>query len=180
MNDLFINPITMSFGLLEGYRELLVDNLRKAGLTNQDIAMVCNSMEVDQGLFLSINRQYLNGKSSFRQFCLENHLAQRLPDMFPKMSRLRAHQEKGIQAILAGKTTIISTGTGSGKTETFLIPILDHCLKTPGPGIKALILYPMNALANDQVSRLEQAIAAVPGCGVQYALFTGDTSQEER
>lgn len=180
MSDLFLDPITMSFGLLEGYRELLVDNLRKAGLTNQDIAMVCNSMEVDQGLFLSINRQYLNGKSSFRQFCLENQLAQRLPDMFPKISRLRAHQEKGIQAILAGKTTIISTGTGSGKTETFLIPILDHFLKNPDPGIKALILYPMNALANDQVSRLEQAIAAVPGCGVQYALFTGDTSQEER
>lgn len=179
-SDLFINPITMSFGLLEGYRELLVGNLRKAGLTDQDIAQVCDSMEVDQGLFLSINRQYLKGKSSFRQFCLENQLAQRLPDMFPKINRLLAHQEKGIRAIMAGRTTVISTGTGSGKTETFLIPILDHCLKNPGPGIKALILYPMNALANDQVNRLEQAIAAVPGCGVRYALFTGDTNQEER
>jgi ATP-dependent helicase YprA (DUF1998 family) len=180
MSDLFLDPITMSFGLLEGYRELLVENLRKAGLTDQNIAQVGDSIEVDQGFFLSINRQYLNGKSSFRQFCLENQLAQRLPDMFPKISRLRAHQENGIQAILAGRTTIISTGTGSGKTETFLIPILDHCLKNPGPGIKALILYPMNSLANDQVNRLEQAIAAVPGCGVRYALFTGDTGQEER
>ena len=180
MSDIFINPITMSFGLLEGYRDLLVENLGKACLSEQDITKVCDSMEVDQGLFLSINRQYLNGKTSFRQFCTDHHLAQRVPDMFPKINRLRTHQEKGIQAILAGKTTIISTGTGSGKTETFLIPILDHCLKNPGPGIKALILYPMNALANDQVSRLEQAIAAAPGCGVRYALFTGDTSQEER
>lgn len=180
MTENFINPITMSFGLLDDYRELLVENLKKAGLSNQDIEQVCNSIEVDQGLFLSINRQYLNGKTSFRQFCADQNLAKDLPDMFLKINRLRAHQEKGIQAILEGQTTIISTGTGSGKTETFLIPILDHCLKNPGPGIKALILYPMNALANDQVKRLKEAIEAVPGCNVRYALFTGDTSQEER
>lgn len=180
MTENFINPITMSFGLLDGYRELLSENLRKAGLPIQDIEQVCNSLEVDQGLFLSINRQYLNGKTSFRQFCTDHNLAKDLPDMFPKINRLRAHQEKGIQAILEGRTTIISTGTGSGKTETFLIPILDHCLKNPGPGVKALILYPMNALANDQVNRLEQAIMAVPGSKVRYAIFTGDISQEER
>ncbi|WP_233166900.1 DEAD/DEAH box helicase, partial [Micromonospora sp. Rc5] len=47
--------------------------------------------------------------------------------------------------------TLVVTGTGSGKTESFLYPILDHCLRTTGRrGIKALILYPMNALANDQ------------------------------
>ncbi len=180
MTENFINPITMSFGLLDGYREILTENLKKTGLSIQVIEQVCNSLEVDQGLFLSINRQYLNGKKSFRQFCTNHNLAKDLPDMFPKINRLRAHQERGIQAILDGQTTIISTGPGSGKTETFLIPILDHCLKNPGPGVKALILYPMNALANDQVNRLEQAIVTVPGCKIRYALFTGDTSQKER
>lgn len=68
MAENFINPIMMSFGLLDGYRELLVENLGKAGLSEQDIAQVCNSMEVDRGLFLSINRKYLSGKSSFRSF----------------------------------------------------------------------------------------------------------------
>lgn len=182
MTENFINPITMSFGLLDSYREMLVENLDKAGLSGHDIAKICDSIEVDRGLYLSINRSYLSAKSSFRQFCVDQGLAPQIPDMFEpqKIKRLRAHQEKGIRAILDGKSTIVSTGTGSGKTETFLIPILDHCLKNPGPGVKALILYPMNALANDQVSRLDKAIQASKGCGIRYALFTGDTSQEER
>ena len=59
------------------------------------------------------------------------------------------------------RPTLVTTGTGSGKTESFLIPLLDHCrrLRRAGQnGIKALVLYPMNALANDQAQRL-----ATPG-----------------
>ena len=44
----------------------------------------------------------------------------------------------------AGRSTIIATGTGSGKTECFLLPILDHCrAASPAPGIKAVLVYPM-------------------------------------
>lgn len=45
--------------------------------------------------------------------------------------------------------TIIATGTGSGKTESFLYPIVDHSRRTLEPGIEAIVIYPMNALAND-------------------------------
>jgi ATP-dependent helicase YprA (DUF1998 family) len=71
----------------------------------------------------------------------------------------------------------VSTGTGSGKTEAFFIPILDHCLKHPGAGVKALIIYPMNALANDQVRRIEEAAADIP---VTYGLFVGPVGDRER
>ena len=55
--------------------------------------------------------------------------------------------------------TIITTGTGSGKTESFLYPILDYCyLNKSKPGIKTIILYPMNALATDQAKRLAEII----------------------
>ena len=53
--------------------------------------------------------------------------------------------------------TLITTGTGSGKTEAFLIPILDHCRRERAagkPGVKAVLLYPMNALATDQADRI--------------------------
>jgi DEAD/DEAH box helicase domain-containing protein len=55
--------------------------------------------------------------------------------------------------------TLLTTGTGSGKTESFLFPILDYCYKHRNErGIKVIILYPMNALATDQAKRLAEAI----------------------
>lgn len=58
-----------------------------------------------------------------------------------------------------GRSTLIATGTGSGKTECFLYPILEYCYKHRGePGIKALIIYPMNALATDQAKRIAKLI----------------------
>ena len=57
------------------------------------------------------------------------------------------------------RSTLIATGTGSGKTECFLYPILDYCAARAGmPGIKAIVIYPMNALATDQARRIAQAI----------------------
>ena len=64
--------------------------------------------------------------------------------------------------------TLVTTGTGSGKTEAFLYPILDHVLRARRDGItgtKALILYPMNALANDQAQRLADIITDSPRAG---------------
>jgi len=75
--------------------------------------------------------------------------------------------------------TLVTTGTGSGKTEAFLYPILDHVLRAKREGtggIKALILYPMNALANDQARRLTELITTTPAlAGVRAALYTGQT-----
>ncbi|MDQ7826890.1 MAG: MIT C-terminal domain-containing protein [Candidatus Eremiobacteraeota bacterium] len=89
---------------------------------------------------------------------------------------LYSHQQTAIEQILAGNNTIISSGTGSGKTEAFFLPILNYCLQNPGPGIKALILYPMNALANDQYERFTRYLA---GTQVTLARYTGDTPEDE-
>ncbi|WP_166869341.1 DEAD/DEAH box helicase [Salinibacterium sp. ZJ70] len=79
--------------------------------------------------------------------------------------------------------TLVTTGTGSGKTEAFLYPILDHVMRAKAAGetgIKALILYPMNALANDQARRLADLITGVPQLGgVRAALYTGQRSGEQ-
>ena len=67
------------------------------------------------------------------------------------------HQNKAFERLVGddGRSTLIATGTGSGKTECFIYPILEYCYKHLGdPGIKALIIYPMNALASDQAKRL--------------------------
>lgn len=71
--------------------------------------------------------------------------------------------------------TLVITGTGSGKTESFLYPILDHCRRSSERGIKALLLYPMNALANDQAGRLAELITKHPELkGVTAGIYTGE------
>lgn len=76
-----------------------------------------------------------------------------------------------------GKNTIVATGTGSGKTECFMYPVLEHCQRelTAGKkGIKAIIVYPMNALATDQAKRFAKAISKQPNLsGVRVGLFVG-------
>ena len=73
--------------------------------------------------------------------------------------------------------TLVTTGTGSGKTEAFLYPILDHVLRARRDGVtgmKALILYPMNALANDQATRLADLLTTRDElAGITAALYTG-------
>ncbi|GAA4241776.1 DEAD/DEAH box helicase [Actinomadura meridiana] len=76
--------------------------------------------------------------------------------------------------------TLITTGTGSGKTESFLVPVLDHCRRARAQGkggVKAVLLYPMNALATDQAQRLDDYLRQ-PGLGdVTAGLYIGDTPE---
>lgn len=78
--------------------------------------------------------------------------------------------------------TLVTTGTGSGKTEAFLYPILDHVQRAKRNGItgtKAIILYPMNALANDQASRLTSFLAENAELGgITAALYTGEAGEK--
>lgn len=79
----------------------------------------------------------------------------------------------------APQSTLVTTGTGSGKTECFLFPILDACLRDRRAGrggIKAIVLYPMNALANDQAGRFARQVLETPAyreAGVRVGLYTG-------
>ena len=80
----------------------------------------------------------------------------------------------------AGRSTVIATGTGSGKTECFLFPVLEHCRRQAGrKGIKAVVVYPMNALASDQARRIAQIVRGTPALRgkVTAGLFIGQTGK---
>lgn len=89
---------------------------------------------------------------------------------------LHHHQSEAVRSVLgAGANIVVATGTGSGKSFCFGIPIVSECLRLREqgvPGIKAVIVYPMNALANSQCDEFAQRLK---GSGLRLALYTGDT-----
>lgn len=97
--------------------------------------------------------------ANLRQLVEQGILHWEILHLFNPDRPLYSHQEDAIRAVVEQKENIIvATGTGSGKTECFLIPMIDQLLKHPQRGLQALILYPMNALVNDQVKRLRQLL----------------------
>ncbi|NUR60693.1 MAG: DEAD/DEAH box helicase [Catenulispora sp.] len=96
---------------------------------------------------------------------------------------LYTHQEQALRKAHAGRNLVVATGTGSGKTESFLLPVLshlaaEHTTGALGPGVRALFLYPMNALANDQLRRLRRLLAVTPE--ITFGRYTGETPEQAR
>ena len=102
-------------------------------------------------------------------------------DHDPSM-RLYAHQAQAIQKSLEGRSFVVTTGTGSGKSLCFFIPIADAILKdkkeNEKPHTRAAIIYPMNALANSQVAELRRYIGQ--DGPIRFARYTGQESLSER
>jgi DEAD/DEAH box helicase domain-containing protein len=81
------------------------------------------------------------------------------------------------------QSTLVATGTGSGKTECYMIPILDYCYQNyQTRGIKAILIYPMNALATDQSKRLARLIAQNPLLKgkITAGLYLGESEKEPK
>ena len=83
------------------------------------------------------------------------------PSFIPYKHQMLSFERLSSQNGHIPQPTLLTTGTGSGKTESFLFPLLDYCYANRNKrGIKAIILYPMNALATDQARRIAKAISA--------------------
>ena len=133
-----------------------------------------------KGPYVSLSRPFREGApvdALATEGLLHPHLRERIPD---DITHLYSHQERAIRAIAKGKTTLVSTGTGSGKTECFLYPIVSQALslrdERAPPGISAVIVYPMNALAEDQLMRLRGLLA---GTGIPFGIYVGKTPERQ-
>lgn len=89
---------------------------------------------------------------------------------------LYSHQAESLRRANR-RNLVIASGTGSGKTECFLLPIIQHCLANPGPGVRAIMVYPLNALVEDQLRRLDSYLA---GSQVTFGKYTGQTPRSSR
>ena len=128
---------------------------------------------VFRGPYLSLKLPFRTGEKGKKYF----------PGVLPEGFRAHRHQERAFERLGGPErlSTLLATGTGSGKTEGFLYPILDHCAREVGrPGVKAVVVYPMNALATDQAKRFAKAIAASPALKgkVTAGLYVGGIGRE--
>ena len=94
-----------------------------------------------------------------------------------------AHQVKAFECIREGHNMVVTTGTGSGKTECFMFPIINELIREynagdRGPGVRAIFLFPLNALVYDQIDRLRGLLENYED--LRFGFYTGRTPEDEK
>ena len=151
-------PLQQAYEVKEAIYEFIQTSYRFKDL---DVSKAFNEFIRDKkhglikGPFISLKAPFVSAPEGFE---IPLDIA---PEFPPYRHQIEAFNQLTTKDGHKPQNTLITTGTGSGKTECFLYPILDYCYKNIGrKGIKVIILYPMNALATDQARRLAQAIYA--------------------
>jgi len=155
----------------------------------------------DEGIFwpaplVQLNPSFVSGGSVeqlveeqlLHKECARIFRAGKTADDFGVTLRLHKHQEEAIRAAQRNESYVLTTGTGSGKSLSYFIPIVDHVLRERAAGdnrprVRAIVIYPMNALANSQREELTRFLKLGYPAGngpVTFARYTGQESGEER
>lgn len=179
IRDEFISYIATSFHLAD--REYAKQFVEALGRENA----------VSKGPYLDISDSFESGKS-ITKLIKKDELSPLFQELEPGVSEgnkeiklvrnLYKHQEESIRRINAGKNIVVTTGTGSGKTECFILPIINHLLReketgTLNDGVRAILIYPMNALANDQMKRLRLILKQYPD--ITFGVYNRNTPYED-
>ena len=182
-----LDPLAASASIESTYKRYLKTLLtpREPALAAAFAAGVDETRALTHGPLLELTPPYSAGASLadlIGEGVLDRGFAALDSSSMPMRRPLYSHQESAIRKVVDGRNVVVTTGTGSGKTESFLIPILDSLIAernkgTLGPGVRALLLYPMNALANDQVKRLRGMLAAIPD--ITFGRYTGETKESQ-
>lgn len=169
-----MNPILLSRQVEAGLKNLVRSSFSSTGA----------GFEGTIDRFLSEDSNYIKGPwvSVALPFARANsdeteHLFPLIPLGFPPYR----HQLNAFTRLSGARprSTLVATGTGSGKTEAYLWPILEHCRQHKDqPGIKAILIYPMNALASDQARRIAKTINRIPALqGVRAGIYADKEPQ---
>ncbi len=179
IKETYIGYLSTSFHFADDrYADLFVEELRKDGV-------------IAKGPYLDVSDIFKRGRSIesliaegkvsplFRE--LEANRSEKKKEV--KLQRpLWAHQEEAIGKVSSGRNVVVTTGTGSGKTECFILPILNHLLREKevgslDDGVRAILVYPMNALANDQMKRLRGILSDYPD--ITFGVYNSSTEEEQ-
>lgn len=179
------DPVTAANHVASWYRRFLLSGLplapRYSGLIEAMEEALGRPGLYHGGPYLEITPPFRVAERTLRQDIQAGTLHRdltRLIDAGVLPERLYVHQSRALARLTAPKphSVVVATGTGSGKTECFLLPILHDLLKNPGPGIRAILVYPMNALVEDQLERWKRALGLLDN-KVTIGRFTGLTPE---
>lgn len=93
----------------------------------------------------------------------------------------RLHQEQAFRIAQRQEPYVLTTGTGSGKSMTYVVPIFDDLLRNPQvKGVRAILVYPMNALINSQKEEFDKFLSQVPESHIRVAKYTGQENLEQK
>lgn len=158
----------------------------RAPLLSQRVAATIAAADLVKGPFVESLPDFEKG-ASIRQMVQDGRLHKgwtaldRSDSGRALMDRpLHLHQAA---AIGLEENYLVATGTGSGKTESFLFPLVDSLLSDPNlalPGVRAILVYPLNALANDQMHRISRLLFAdLKDPGITLGRYTGQVRSNE-
>ncbi|MEV4296066.1 DEAD/DEAH box helicase [Microbispora rosea] len=180
-----MDPLKTSGLITDAYRRYLRSILpvRDTKIAEALAAEITNTPMLTKGPLLEATPPYRTGatlQDLINEKVLSPAFAKLGGEELPLDRPLYLHQEQAIRKATSGRNLVVATGTGSGKTESFLLPILNSLITEHDngqltPGVRALLLYPMNALANDQLKRLRLMLAQTPF--VTFGRYTGDTKE---
>lgn len=177
-----MNPLKSSKDIVEKYRNYILSTFHlNDNEMNENLYQKLNKSNfLYKGPFLELKNNFRPGKS-VKSLINEGIIVEEFEKINYNLERpLYLHQENAIRKVKDGKNIIVSTGTGSGKTESFLIPILnelieEHKINELKSGVRAMVLYPMNALASDQLKRLKELLKNYPE--ITFGSYTGEVLQ---
>jgi len=186
-----MNPVHLASEIEERYRRYLQTTFYfKDPVLRQSFQESLKSRHLSKGPYLEATPTFRRGTTPAALFAelLQHELDQGFLKAIEGERLLYRHQEQAIRSVFGGHNVVVATGTGSGKTEAFLYPILLHLYQeleagTLGPGVRALVLYPMNALANDQRERLSEICRRLKAENspfhITFGQYIGETPENE-
>ena len=177
------SPVIASKNITEKYYRYLKTAFKMGEPYKKEFENLIDSGDsFASGPFLDVTDAFTKGKS-ITELIDEGILPKSFARIGMNQTRpLYKHQENAVRKIAVdGRNLVVSTGTGSGKTESFMIPVLRELAMESergelSPGVRALLIYPMNALANDPTERLRSLLADYPE--ITFGVYTGQTKQK--
>ncbi len=182
-----LHPITIVDRVIEEYRSYLMTEFRARDprLRAALVEALDRKGFLAQEPFFQAHRPFKAGER-WRDLGLDAKLAA-VMEARSGSDRAYLHQSAAISTLLAAdaRPVVVTTGTGSGKTECFLLPVIQNAIDDAvqfhkHSGLTAILVYPMNALANDQEERIRSYLAESGHTYVQVAKYDRSTSATDR